>query len=171
MSNYRLYEERKYEFGSHILELRTRTGLTQMAFANQAGVHRRSVQNWETGVSYPKPAMLRHLIKVFLQLYAFSAGREYQEAHALWHQASIDGPYQLPLFDEIWFAHISALYTTNPFRPFQHEQAAVQLLDRIICAVSDEYVVLPSHLHHKITQLVQVFGKSTQPHAFRSAQE
>lgn len=160
MSNYQLYEERKYEFGTHVLQLRTRICLTQLAFANQVGVHRCSVQNWENGVSYPKPEMLQRLITMFLELGAFSAQCEYQEAHALWNQAARDGPYQLPLFDEVWFARISALHATALFHPFQHDQPMVEVLDRIIRAVSDEYVVLPNHVHHKITQLVRICSES-----------
>ena len=55
MSNQRAYRRVNYAFGNQLLQLRTRVALTQIALAVQVGVHRRSVQNWETGVSYPKP--------------------------------------------------------------------------------------------------------------------
>lgn len=171
MSNHYAYEERKYEFGKCMLHLRTQIGLTQIALAKHVGVHRRSVQNWETGVSYPKPEMLRHLVTMFLKLGAFSTGREYQEAHALWDRAARDGPYQLPSFDEVWFARISALHAKGSFLPFQHDQPMIEVLDRIIGAVSDEYVLLPSHLQHKISHLVQVFGESAKRGSLRSAKE
>src|SRR5262245_25486420 len=63
-----------YDLGNHLLILRTRTALTQIALAEQIGVHRRSVQKWETGESYPKAEMLRRLIALFLHHHAFTAG-------------------------------------------------------------------------------------------------
>ncbi len=58
MSDHRVYRDHSYALGNHLLMLRTRVALTQIALAEQIGVHRRSVQNWETGVSYPKVEML-----------------------------------------------------------------------------------------------------------------
>lgn len=58
--------------------------LTQAELAQQIGVHRRSVQNWETGESYPKTDVLRRLIALFLQHHAFAPGRECEEAAAFW---------------------------------------------------------------------------------------
>src|SRR5262249_28417065 len=80
----------------------------------QNGVHRRSVQNWETGVSYPKAEQLQRLIAVFLRHHAFTPGNERAEAHALWEHATQDGPHPLPFFDEVWFERTLALHTAAP---------------------------------------------------------
>src|SRR5262245_22317757 len=104
MGTHRQYRERRYAFGEQLLILRTRVSLTQIELAEQIGVHRRSVQKWETGESYPKAEMLQRLIAVFLRHHAFTAGQEPEEVHALWRQAAEDGPQPLPFFDEVWFA-------------------------------------------------------------------
>ncbi len=109
MGDHRVYRHHGYELGNQLLILRTRVALTQIALAEQIGVHRRSVQNWETGVSYPKAEMLQRLIAVFLRHHAFTPGNERAEALALWEQATHDGPHPLPAFDEGWFARPLAL--------------------------------------------------------------
>src|SRR5688500_10875281 len=67
-----MYPERKDQFGDQIVMLRTRIGLTQAAFAGAVCVHRRSVQNWENGISYPKAEKLQQIIAVFLHQRAFT---------------------------------------------------------------------------------------------------
>jgi transcriptional regulator with XRE-family HTH domain len=62
MGTHRVYREHKYAFGQQLLTLRTHIALTQLELAEQIGVHRRSVQNWETGESYPKAETLQRLI-------------------------------------------------------------------------------------------------------------
>src|SRR5262245_63878880 len=114
MGAHRVYREYKYAFGKQLLILRTRTALTQIALAEQIGAHRRSVQNSESAESYPKAEQLQRLIAVFLRHHAFTPGQEREEAHALWHQATEDGPHSLPYFDEVWFARTLALHTTAP---------------------------------------------------------
>src|SRR6476646_9959669 len=104
MGDHRAYRDHKYEFGNHLLILRRRVALTQIALAAAIGVHRRSVQNWETGLAYPKAELLQRLIAVFLRHHAFTPGNERVEAIALWEQAAHDGPHLLPAFDEGWFA-------------------------------------------------------------------
>jgi WD40 repeat protein len=47
MGSHRVYRARRYAFGQQLLTLRTRVALTQIALAEQIGVHRRSIQNWE----------------------------------------------------------------------------------------------------------------------------
>src|SRR6476620_9448736 len=111
MSDHRVYRDHKYEFGNHLLILRRRVALTQIALAEAIGVHRRSVQNWETGLSYPKAEMLQRLIAVFLRHHAFVLGNERAEALALWEQAARDGPHPLPPFDAVWFARSLALHS------------------------------------------------------------
>src|SRR5262245_34273401 len=104
MGNHRVYRDYNYDFGNHLLILRTRIGLTQIALAEQIGVHRRSVQKWETGESYPKAELLQRLIAIFLRHHAFTPGNERAEAQALWEQATLEEPHPLPAFDEGWFA-------------------------------------------------------------------
>src|SRR5215216_5660733 len=103
MGGHRQYRDYRYEFGQQLLMLRTRIALTQSALADELGVHRRSVQNWETGVSYPKAETLQRLIAVFFARRAFTAGAEREEAAALWQQSAADGPHTLPAFDEARF--------------------------------------------------------------------
>ncbi len=108
------YRQYTYDLGNHLLILRTRIGLTQIALAEQIGVHRRSVQKWETGLSYPKAEMLQRLIAVFHSHHAFTEGNERAEALALWEQATQHGPHLLPAFDEVWFARTLALQSASP---------------------------------------------------------
>src|ERR671916_1569691 len=100
--SHRVCRELRYAFGRQVLMLRTRVGLTQSALGSAIGVHRRSVQNWETGESYPKAETLQRLIAVLLRQEAFTAGEEHTEAQALWRLAAQDGPHPLALFDEAW---------------------------------------------------------------------
>src|SRR6476659_10340706 len=114
MGDHRVYREHNYEFGNHLLILRKRVALTQIALAEEIGVHRRSVQNWETGLSYPKAELLQRLIAVFLRHHAFVLGNERAEALALLEQAAHDGPPPLPPFDAVWFARTLALESASP---------------------------------------------------------
>lgn len=50
---------------SEIKALRESTGLTQRAFAELLGIPKRSIENWESGVSKP-PDYLVRLIRFFL---------------------------------------------------------------------------------------------------------
>src|SRR5437899_5863511 len=89
------YGERDYAFGQMILTLRTTIGLTQAGLADQLGVSRRAVAEWEAGSSYPKAERLRQLIELGVQQQAFPAGREAEEIRALWKAA-----HQKVLLDE-----------------------------------------------------------------------
>ena len=51
---------------SEIKALRESTGLTQRAFAELLGIPKRSIENWESGVSKP-PEYLIRLICFFLE--------------------------------------------------------------------------------------------------------
>jgi transcriptional regulator with XRE-family HTH domain len=102
------YPERCYDFGTRVLQLRTRSRLTQGELAKAVRVHRRSVQNWETGVAYPKVEALQRLIVVFLGHGAFVAGREYEEIADLWALATRNSPDALATFDDAWFGSILA---------------------------------------------------------------
>lgn len=81
-------------FGQLLLILRTRTRLTQVELASVLGMNRRSIQNWETGESYPKAGALQRLIAALLQHHAFLAGNERAEAHALWSLVAQNGGSQ-----------------------------------------------------------------------------
>ena len=126
MASHGSYRELRYEFGNQILTLRTRAALTQSQLAEQVGVHRRSVQNWETGESYPKADTLQRLIAVLLRHAAFTAGEEHTEAQALWSQVEQDGPHPLPAFDDAWFARVLALSTAPPLAPANFAQLPLE---------------------------------------------
>src|SRR5947209_8350670 len=104
MAGHRSYRELRFEFGRQVLTLRTRAALTQTEFAREIGVHRRSVQNWETGESYPKGDALQCMLVVLLKHQALTAGQEQDEAKTLWNQVAQDGPHVLASFDDAWFA-------------------------------------------------------------------
>ncbi len=128
MGAHRVYREHKYAFGHQLLTVRTWVALTQIELAEQIGMHRRSVQKWETGESYPKAETLQRLIAVLVRHQAFKAGQEREEAEALWNQAAEDGPHPLPAFDEVWFARTLALHTAAPVpvdRELEHAHGSV----------------------------------------------
>ena len=114
MGSRHAYRTYNYAFGNQVLLLRTRVALTQIALAKQLGVHRRSVQNWETGVSYPKAETLQRLIALFLHHQAFTPGNEHAEAQAFWDQATQDGPHSPVAFDDVWFAHTLERHDASP---------------------------------------------------------
>ena len=81
------YGERDYAFGQMVLTLRSSIGLTQAGLADQLGVSRRAVAEWEAGLSYPKAERLKQLIELGVRASAFPAGREAEEIRALWRAA------------------------------------------------------------------------------------
>ena len=95
-------------FRGLVLQLRGRTGLTQRELAARIGVHVSSIQGWEAGANYPGVASLQALIAAGLQAGGFTAGREREEAQALWAAALRDAPrFRMP-FDGAWFEQIAA---------------------------------------------------------------
>ncbi len=134
MGAYRVYRERKYAFGQQLLILRTRAGLTQIALAEQIGVNRRSVLNWETGESYPKAETLQRLIAVFLAHGMFTPGQEAEQAAQLWEQASQDAPHVLGAFDVASFARLLAerSSTAAPARAAPTSLAPASAMDRVL---------------------------------------
>ena len=92
-----LYSERDYAFGQLMLTLRTQMGLTQARLAEQLGISRRAVSTWELGSNYPATAHLKELIRLGVELRAFTAGFEEEEIRAFWHAA-----HQKVLLDERW---------------------------------------------------------------------
>jgi transcriptional regulator with XRE-family HTH domain len=95
-------------FRGLVLQLRGRIGLTQRELARQLGVHLRSLQGWELGTTYPGVASLKALIAAGLQGGGFTAGREAEEAAALWSAAVREAPRFRTPFDRVWFEGISA---------------------------------------------------------------
>src|SRR5262245_19205929 len=114
VGSHRSYRQRKYAFSKQLLQLRTRLMLTQGQLAEQIGVHRHSVQKWETGEAYPKAETLQRLIAVCLLDQAFTPACEREEAQALWRQVSEDGQRRLAPFDDAWFARLLAERPSTP---------------------------------------------------------
>src|SRR5215813_81536 len=114
MRAHRVYRQRSYAFGQLLLTLRTRAALTQIALAEQIGVSRRSVQNWESGESYPKADTLHRLIALFLAQGVFTEGQEAEQAAQLWQQANQDAPHALGAFDAASFARLLAERSATP---------------------------------------------------------
>src|SRR5690242_4708846 len=91
-------------FQGLLLRLHGRTGLTQRGLARRMGVHMRSIQAWEAGVSYPGAASFQALIAALLAAGGFTAGHEAAEAAALWQAALDEAPRMRTPFDPAWFA-------------------------------------------------------------------
>jgi WD40 repeat protein/transcriptional regulator with XRE-family HTH domain len=90
-------------FRSLMLVSRGRTNLTQQQLASRLGVSKRTIQYWETGVSYPAESHLKALIATYLELGAYTAGRELEQARALWESVSLEAPRLAAHFDASWF--------------------------------------------------------------------
>src|SRR3712207_5796446 len=103
MGSHRSFKIRKYDVGNRILTLRAKAKLTQAELAGLVGVNRRSIQNWETGATYPQEDKLQNLVAVFLERGVFGVGHEREETEALWEQVREDAPHRLALFDAAWF--------------------------------------------------------------------
>jgi WD40 repeat protein/transcriptional regulator with XRE-family HTH domain len=95
-------------FRGLVLRHRGRTGLTQRDLAARAGVHHRSVQDWEAGLSYPSAERLRALIRVLLEAGGLTVGREAAEARELWAAALHEAPRMHTPFDQEWFGRLLA---------------------------------------------------------------
>ncbi len=98
-------------FHSLVLMLRGRAGLTQTQLARALGVSERSIQVWEAGLGFPTAARLQRIIGEYLGRHAFTAGRETEEAEALWRAALAEAPRLKSSFDTEWFAEL--LLTIN----------------------------------------------------------
>lgn len=107
------YPLRDYAVGHTLLTLRSRAKLTQAAWASQIGIHRRSVQKWENGESYPTAENLQALITVLIAQQLLTPGQERAEATELWQQVSQAAPQPLPLFDTTWFDQVLAAQTNH----------------------------------------------------------
>ncbi len=81
------YKDRDYNFGQLMLRLRDTINLTQAGLAEQLGVSRHAVGEWEAGQSYPKAERLKQLIELGMRASAFTEGHEEEEIRALWKAA------------------------------------------------------------------------------------
>jgi WD40 repeat protein/transcriptional regulator with XRE-family HTH domain len=93
-------------FRDQLLRYRGRTSLTQREFAERTGVHRRSAQDWETGANYPSAQRLHAIIPVLLDAGGLSAGREAEEAQAMWAAVEREAAHMHTRFDSAWFARL-----------------------------------------------------------------
>ena len=89
------YRERDYVFGQVMLTVRTRLGLTQAELADLLGVRRRTVSDWEGGLTYPNVDHLKHVVVLAIERQAWPVGREAEEIRAFWQTA-----HQKVLLDE-----------------------------------------------------------------------
>jgi WD40 repeat protein/transcriptional regulator with XRE-family HTH domain len=108
------------EFRGLLLRFRGRMGLSQSELARRVGVHLRSVQGWEAGVSLPGAERLKSLVQVVLDEGAFTQGAEFAEAQALWTAAQLASSRSVPPFESRWFADLLAQRS----RPASHASAA-----------------------------------------------
>src|SRR5256885_16469654 len=69
-------------FRGLLLRHRGRTGLTQRDFATRARVSRNSVQDWESGLSYPTAERLQRLIRA---LHVSDSGQSTGGACSAWN--------------------------------------------------------------------------------------
>lgn len=95
-------------FNGLLLRHRGRTRLTQTQLAERVGVSLRTVQGWETGIMYPSTQRLQALIAALLTAGGMTAGRESEEANALWAAVERDSARVHPPFDRQWFAALLA---------------------------------------------------------------
>ena len=108
------YKDRDYAFGQRMLTLRATINLTQAGLAEQLGVSRHAVGEWEVGQSYPKAERLKGLIVLGIRASAFTLGHEEEEIRALWKAAR-----QKVQLDEVWLHDLLA-----SCEPVQHDPVA-----------------------------------------------
>ncbi|MBX3015824.1 MAG: AAA family ATPase [Caldilineaceae bacterium] len=108
------YPVRNYAVGQLLFTLRRRAQLTQAELGAHVGVHRRSIQKWESGETYPTADNLRTLIQALLQLAVFTPTTALDEVTALWELISQHSPQQFPPFDRTWFVQLSAVASEGP---------------------------------------------------------
>ncbi len=65
-------------FTQRLISGRNRKGLTQTELARELGVHLRSIQNWEGGLTEPRGKVLRNLSEVLGMSVAFLLGMDDQ---------------------------------------------------------------------------------------------
>jgi WD40 repeat protein/transcriptional regulator with XRE-family HTH domain len=101
-------------FRGLLLRHRGRTGLTQRALASRLGASRRTVQDWEAGLSHPSAEGLRALLAALLEAGGLTVGREAAEAQESWAAVLRETPRMRAPFDEAWFAGLLAAHAAPP---------------------------------------------------------
>jgi WD40 repeat protein/transcriptional regulator with XRE-family HTH domain len=101
-------------FRDLLLRYRGRTGLTQRDLAARLGASRRTVQEWEAGLSHPSAELLQALIQVLLEAGVLRVGREAAEAQQLWAAVARAAPRMHTPFDEVWLARLLAGRGSTP---------------------------------------------------------
>jgi WD40 repeat protein/transcriptional regulator with XRE-family HTH domain len=91
-----------------LLRFRGRTGLSQTELARRAGVHLRSVQSWEAGVSLPGTERLQGLIEALLGSGGLAKDAELADAQEFWKAAELASSRSMPPFDARWFEDLLA---------------------------------------------------------------
>src|SRR6266849_5500710 len=100
-------------FQGLLLRHRGRTGLTQRELAARVGVSKRTLQDWEAGVSYPGVERLQALIAALLAAGGQALGHETLEAQELWSAALREAPRLHTPFDPTWFAELLHRHTAS----------------------------------------------------------
>ncbi|MBV9582568.1 MAG: helix-turn-helix domain-containing protein, partial [Chloroflexi bacterium] len=120
---------RSESFRSLLLRDRGRTGLVQRDLAMRAGVSRRSLQDWEAGLSLPGAERLQALIRALLESGGLTRGQEQSEARGLWAAVEQEGPRLHAPFDQEWFAGLLAtqeLLKSSPSGPAERSTDAAE---------------------------------------------
>jgi transcriptional regulator with XRE-family HTH domain len=104
-------------FRDLLLRYRARSGLTQRELGERIGVHRRSVQEWEGGITYPSPERLEALLQALLEAHGLSPGQEKAEAEALWTAVQRSAPRVHAPFDGAWFDRLAGQGDAPQQRP------------------------------------------------------
>jgi transcriptional regulator with XRE-family HTH domain len=102
----RHYKVRTHEIGLRLVAFRNQTGLTQTELGQLIGVSRRSILKWEGGEGVPNGMHLHHLLEVFVDRKAFTAGQEVAEAEALWEAVSQAASKRQGQFNTQWFEQL-----------------------------------------------------------------
>lgn len=110
-------EVREYSFADKALALRKRAGLTQREVADLLGVSARAIGAWEAGLSYPGSERVKQLMVIYVERGVFAAGREAEEASALWASVRGTGARRVGPFDTIWFASLRGGNVATPAPP------------------------------------------------------
>jgi hypothetical protein len=98
---------------SLLLRDRGRTGLVQRELAERAGVSRRSVQDWEAGLTLPTDDRLQALIRALLETGGLTVGQEMSKARELWAAVQRERPRMHASFDEPWFTGLLAAHRSS----------------------------------------------------------
>jgi transcriptional regulator with XRE-family HTH domain len=126
------YHERDYAFGQQMLAVRTRLALTQIELAQMLGVGRRTVIDWEGGLTYPTVEHLKHFVVLAMERQSFPAGQEAEEVRALWHAA-----HQKVLLDDAWLAELQSHAGASQVPTSQEESGGTPALPFFLPGADD----------------------------------